>query len=182
MKLRVASAADGAALAGIYAPVVAHTAISFETEPPDAAEMRARVEKTAQAGLPWLVAEDAAGQVCGYAYAGRHRERAAYQWSVDTTVYVREDQRGRGVGRLLYGRLLPLLAGLGYGQAFAGIALPNAGSVGLHEALGFEAIGVYRRVGFKFGAWRDVGWWQKALGGGDAPQPPRRFTGLDGQE
>lgn len=180
MTLRVASAADAAALAAIYAPVVAHTAISFETEPPDAAEMRARVEKTAQAGLPWLVAEDAAGSVCGYAYAGRHRERAAYQWSVDTTVYVREDRRGQGVGRALYGRLLPLLAELGYGQAFAGIALPNAGSVGLHEAVGFEAIGVYRRVGFKLGAWRDVGWWQRELRAPDGaePPPPRAFTGL----
>jgi phosphinothricin acetyltransferase len=182
LKTRIAHAEDAAAIAAIYAPVVANTAISFETESPDAAEMRSRIEKTAGAGLPWLVAEDAAGDVCGYAYASRHRERAAYQWSVDVTVYVREDQRGRGVGRALYERLLPLLASLGYCQAFAGIAQPNPGSVGLHEALGFEAIGVYRRVGFKLGAWRDVGWWQKPLAGGDTPLPPRPFTGLDDEE
>jgi phosphinothricin acetyltransferase len=162
MKIRTATPEDSAAAAAIYGPVVQHTAISFETEPPDAAEMRARIEKTL-VSLPWLVAEDEAGAVCGYAYASKHRERAAYQWSVDTTVYVREDMRGRGVGRALYGALLPLLAELGYCQAFAGVALPNAGSVGLHEALGFEAIGVYRNVGYKHGAWRDVGWWQKRL-------------------
>jgi L-amino acid N-acyltransferase YncA len=182
MKLRIANVDDAAAIVDIYAPLVAQTAISFETEPPDAAEMRGRIEKTAAAGLPWLVAEDASGLVCGYAYASRHRERAAYQWSVDTTVYVHEGQRGRGVGRALYGRLLPLLAGLGYCQAFAGIALPNAGSVGLHEALGFESIGVYRRVGFKFGAWRDVGWWQKPLADVQTPHPPRPFVGLDNHE
>ena len=175
MKIRTATPDDAAAVAALYAPVVQHTAISFETEPPDAAEMRARIEKTLPL-LPWLVAEDAAG-VAGYAYAGRHRERAAYQWSVDTTVYVREDCRGQGVGRALYGHLLPLLAELGYCQAFAGIALPNAGSVGLHEAVGFEALGVYRNVGFKHGAWRDVGWWQKALRPLDAePAPPTAFS------
>lgn len=101
---------------------------------------------------------------------------------MDTTVYVRDGQRGRGVGRALYGRLLPLLGRLGYCQAFAGIALPNAGSVGLHEALGFEALGVYRRVGFKFGAWRDVGWWQKTLLDVQTPQPPQPFVGLDQPE
>ena len=175
MKIRAATPDDAAAVAAIYAPVVQHTAISFETEPPDAAEMRSRIEKTLPL-LPWLVAEDAAG-VAGYAYAGRHRERAAYQWAVDTTVYVREDCRGQGVGRALYGQLLPLLAELGYFQAFAGIALPNAGSVGLHEAVGFRALGVYRNVGFKHGAWRDVGWWQKALRPLDAePTPPTGFS------
>lgn len=176
MKIRTATPADAAAVAAIYAPIVQHTAISFETEPPDAAEMRSRLDKTL-ASLPWLVAEDDAGTVCGYAYASKHRERAAYQWSVDTTVYVREDQRGRGVGRALYGHLLPALAELGYCQAFAGIALPNAGSVGLHEAVGFQPLGVYRAVGFKHGQWRDVGWWQKTLATPEEPQPPRPFTG-----
>ncbi|MBW8846842.1 MAG: N-acetyltransferase [Burkholderiales bacterium] len=174
MKIRTASPDDAAAVAAIYAPVVAHTGISFELDPPDAHEMRSRIEKTL-AGLPWLVAEDTAGAVCGYAYAGKHRERAAYQWSVDTTVYVREDMRGQGVGRALYEQLLPLLAELGYFQAFAGIALPNAGSVGLHEAVGFEALGVYRNVGFKNGEWRDVGWWQKTLRPLEAPAAPRPF-------
>lgn len=170
MNIRTATTADAASVAAIYDPVVRDTTISFETEPPGEAEMQTRIEKTLDT-LPWLIAEDAAGVVCGYAYASKHRERAAYQWSVDVTVYVREDTRGQGVGRALYGRLLPLLAELGYCQAFASIALPNAGSVGLHEAMGFEAIGVYRNVGFKHGAWRDVGWWQKSLrGSGALPQ------------
>jgi phosphinothricin acetyltransferase len=176
LKIRTATPDDAAAVAAIYAPVVQHTAISFETDPPDAAEMRSRIDKTL-ATLPWLVAEDEHGAVCGYAYASKHRERAAYQWSVDTTVYVREDQRGRGVGRALYGRLMPLLTDLGYCQAFAGIALPNAGSVGLHEAVGFQPLGVYRDVGFKHGQWRDVGWWQKTLATPARPEPPRPFAG-----
>jgi len=175
LKIRTATADDAAAVAAIYDPIVQHTAISFETEPPGEAGMRERIDKTL-ASLPWLVAEDAAGAVCGYAYASRHKERAAYQWSVDTTVYMREDMRGRGAGRLLYGRLLPLLAELGYCQAFAGIALPNAGSVGLHEAMGFEALGVYRNVGFKNGAWHDVGWWQKRLRALEVPTTPRLFS------
>ncbi|WP_457320282.1 arsinothricin resistance N-acetyltransferase ArsN1 family B [Roseateles sp. P5_E11] len=175
MKIRTATPEDGTAVAAIYAPIVAHTSISFETDPPDALEMRSRIEKTL-ASLPWLVAEDADGTVCGYAYASKHRERAAYQWSVDTTVYVREDTRGQGVGRALYEKLLPLLAELGYFQAFAGIALPNAGSVGLHEAAGFEALGVYRNVGFKNGEWRDVGWWQKSLRPLETPSAPQAFS------
>ena len=175
MKIRTATPGDAAAVAAIYDPVVQHTAISFETEAPGEAEMRSRIEKTL-AALPWLVAEDGAGRVCAYAYASRHKERAAYQWSVDTTVYVREDMRGQGVGRALYGRLLPLLAELGYFQAFAGVALPNAGSVGLHEAVGFEPLGVYRNVGFKHGEWRDVGWWQKSLRPLDTPAPPQVFS------
>lgn len=175
MKIRTAHPDDAPAIAAIYAPVVAGTAISFETEPPDAAEMRARIAKTLGAGLPWLVAE-ADGVVCGYAYASKHRERAAYQWSVDTTVYVADGRRGQGVGRALYGALLPLLAGLGYCQAFAGIALPNVASVGLHEAVGFAPLGVYRNVGFKLGQWRDVGWWQRALREPDpVPSAPQAF-------
>lgn len=174
MNIRTATPADAAAVAAIYDPIVRDTTISFETEVPGEAEMRARIEKTLT-HLPWLVAQDTTGAVGGYAYASKHRERAAYQWSLDVTVYVREDLRGHGVGRALYGRLLPLLAELGYCQAFAGIALPNAGSVRLHEAVGFEAIGVYRNVGFKHGAWRDVGWWQKTLAAPDAPTPPRQF-------
>lgn len=177
MKIRAARPGDAEAVAAIYGPVVRHTTISFETEPPDAAEMRSRIEKTLTS-LPWLVAEDDKGVVSGYAYASKHRERAAYQWSVDVTVYVREDRRGQGVGRALYGRLLPLLADLGYCQAFAGIALPNRESIGLHEAMGFQPIGVYRNVGYKQGAWRDVGWWQATLRPPGAPFGPNAFLGL----
>ena len=175
MIIRTATPSDAEAIAAIYAPIVANTAISFELVPPSADEMRSRIVSTLQR-LPWLVSVDGDGRVDGYVHAGRHRERAAYQWSVDTTAYVREDRRGKGVGRRLYGRLFDELARLGYFQAFAGIALPNAASVALHEAMGFEPLGVYRNVGFKLGAWRDVGWWQKALRQAvENPEAPRAF-------
>jgi phosphinothricin acetyltransferase len=173
--VRTARPDDADAITALYAPIVAETTISFELEPPTAAEMRTRIETTLQR-LPWLVSVDAQGAVDGYAYAGRHRERAAYQWAVDTTAYVRADRRGQGVGRRLYAALFEELVALGYCQAFAGIALPNAASVALHEAMGFQPIGVYRSVGFKHGAWRDVGWWQKALQALPvAPEAPRSF-------
>ena len=162
MTLRSATPDDADAIAAIYGPIVANTTISFELEPPTVEEMRSRLVATLTR-LPWLVSLDAAGRVDGYVYASRHRERAAYQWSVDTTAYVREDSRGQGVGRRLYEELFRQLVEQGYYQAFAGIALPNEASIGLHEALGFQPLGVYRKVGFKKGAWRDVGWWQKEL-------------------
>lgn len=174
MTIRVATVQDAEAIAAIYAPIVSGTTISFELEPPSADEMRSRIATTLQR-LPWLVSEDSAGRVDGYAYASRHRERPAYQWSVDVTAYVREDARGHGVGKRLYARLLDALARLGYGQAFAGIALPNDASVALHESVGFSPLGIYRRVGFKMGAWRDVGWWQRELPTPSAPQPPHTF-------
>jgi phosphinothricin acetyltransferase len=181
VKIRPATAGDAAQIAAIYAPIVRDTFISFEQDPPDADEMRARIA-TVTARLPWLVAVDATGAVAGYVYAGRHRERAAYRWSVDTTAYVAESHRGHGLGRLLYTGLFEELSNLGYRQAFAGIALPNAASVGLHEALGFAPIGVYRSVGYKCGAWRDVGWWQKPLRpGADPPSEPRLFRGGAGR-
>jgi phosphinothricin acetyltransferase len=176
MNLRVARATDAAAIAAIYGPIVEHTTISFELAPPSADEMRQRIASTLQR-LPWLVSEDENGAVNGYAYASKHRERAAYQWSIDTTVYVRDDTRGQGVGSRLYHALFEILKDLGYVQAYAGIALPNAASVGLHESVGFEPVGVYRNAGFKRGEWHDVGWWQRALQAPVAnPQSPTAFV------
>ena len=166
--------ADADAISVIYAPVVANTSISFELIPPSVDEMRERIVKTLTE-LPWLVCDDEQGAVAGYVYAGKHRERPAYQWSVDVTAYVREDCRGRGIGKRLYQALFAELSALGYCQAFAGIALPNDASVALHESVGFLPIGVYRKVGFKLGAWHDVGWWQKQLLEVDAPTAPRAF-------
>ena len=174
MNSRVAAPADADAIAAINAPIVTSTPISFELEPPTVDEMRQRIVATLER-LPWLVSLDAAGAVDGYVYASRHKERAAYQWSVDVTAYVRADARAQGVGKRLYGRLFEELVALGYYQAFAGIALPNAASIALHESVGFLPIGVYRSVGFKFGAWRDVGWWQRPLRPLDEPAPPRPF-------
>jgi len=152
---------DGAQVAEIYRPIVAETAISFEEEPPTAAEMARRIEAgTSQA--PWLACESG-GRIFGYAYASRHRERAAYRWSVDVSVYVREAHRRTGVGRALYTSLFALLRLQGFCAAHAGITLPNPASVRLHESMGFRPAGVYPLVGFKQGAWRDVGFWQLAL-------------------
>ena len=176
MNIRVATPADAEAVTAIYAPVVENTSISFELSPPSVDEMRSRIVKTLPE-LPWLVSEDSKGSVNGYVYASKHRERPAYQWSVDVTAYVREDARGAGVGKRLYRVLFQELAALGYFQAFAGIALPNPASVALHESVGFEHIGIYRKVGFKLGAWNDVGWWQREL---REPTEPATLTAFRG--
>ena len=167
----MATLADAAAAAEIYRPAVEGSIISFELEPPTAAEMATRL-RGVLALMPWLACE-VDGQVVGYAYAGRHRERAAYRFCVDLAVYVREGWRGRGVGRALYGSLLPLLRLQGYRAAHAGISLPNAASVGLHEAIGMRPVGIYPKAGWKLGAWHDVGWWQLELlpREGEPPEP-----------
>jgi L-amino acid N-acyltransferase YncA len=168
--IRLATPADATALAAIYAPVVAATVVSFEEEPPDAAEMARRVERTL-ARAPWLVCERA-GEVLGYAYAGAHRERAAYRWSVDVSAYVRADARRCGVGRALYASLLAALAAQGFRNAYAGITLPNPASERLHAAVGFTPVGVYRGVGYKLGAWHDVAWFERPLAPRVADPPP----------
>jgi phosphinothricin acetyltransferase len=161
LRLRLAHADDAAAIAAIYAPCVLHTAISFELAPPSPAEIAERMARGA-AYAPWLVATRG-DDVVGYAYAGRYRERLAYQWSVEASVYVRADHQRGGVGRALYASLFALLRVQGFYTVFAGITLPNPASVAIHEALGFAPVGVYRCAGYKHGAWRDVGWWQLAL-------------------
>jgi len=135
--------------------------VSFELDPPAAAEMARRI---AEHGVShaWLVAE-ADGAVTGYAYGSPHRARAAYASSCDVAVYVDPAHAREGIGRALYAALFPLLAAKGSHAAFAGIALPNEASVGLHEAMGFTPVGIYREVGWKLGGWRDVGWWQRLL-------------------
>jgi L-amino acid N-acyltransferase YncA len=127
--------------------------------------------------VPWLVDQDPGGGALGYAYASKHRERAAYRWSVDVAVYVGADQRGKGVGRALYTSLFALLRLQGFCAAHAGIALPNLASVTLHERMGFAPVGIYRAVGYTLGAWRDVGWWQLDLRDRDVPPSPPRTRG-----
>ncbi|MGZ8284623.1 MAG: arsinothricin resistance N-acetyltransferase ArsN1 family B [Allosphingosinicella sp.] len=172
MKPRAATPDDAAAIADLYAPFVTGSAVSFETEPPDAAAMRARIE--AGGGLyPWLVAEED-GRLLGYALAARFRDRPAYRFAVETSVYLRPDAAGRGLGRRLYEPLLAMLEAQGFTQAIAAITLPNEASVRLHERLGFERAGTYRQVGWKFGAWHDVGLWQRGLAvAGSPPTEPR---------
>jgi L-amino acid N-acyltransferase YncA len=152
---------DAAACAAIYAPAIEASPISFEEAPPDAAEMADRIART-QATHPWLVAE-VDGEVAGYAYGCPHRSRAAYRWAVDVAVYVAEGHRRRGLGRALYEELIERLRRQRFQIACAGITLPNDASVRLHERLGFVLVGIYRRIGWKSGAWQDVGWWQLEL-------------------
>lgn len=176
--IRLARTEDAAAIRAIYAPYVTDTAISFEIEPPDTPQMAARIETTLTA-WPWLV-EEQDGAIIGYAYAGQHRTRAAYRWSVDVAVYVARGSHRRGLGRSLYRPLLDILKAQRFRAAFAGITLPNAASIGLHEALGFVPVGVYRNVGYKAGAWHDVGWWGLDLGAPDgAPHEPLPLAALD---
>jgi L-amino acid N-acyltransferase YncA len=158
--VRTATSADAAPIAAIYGQHVRTGYATFEVEEPTAAEFARRID--ARPRLPWLVAEHDT-TVVGFAYAARHRERAGYRWSADVSVYLGPDAQRQGIGRALYEQLLPAVASLGYVSAFAGIALPNEASVGLHEALGFTLVGVYRDIGFKLGEWRDVGWWQRRL-------------------
>jgi L-amino acid N-acyltransferase YncA len=170
--IRPATGADAGAIRAIYAPIVLDTVISFEAEPPGAEEIARRMIAGAPR-LPWLVAEAAEG-INGYAYAAPFRGRAAYRWSVETSVYLSQAARGRGIGRRLYEHLLAELSDLGYVNAYAGIALPNEASVRLHEAVGFTPIGAFPAAGHKHGRWVDVGWWVRALRPPpEIPAPPR---------
>ena len=163
MNLRDASPADAPAIAAIYNPYVLDTAISFEEDAVTGSDMARRVADVQDAGLPWLVAESG-GVVIGYAYATKWRVRHAYRHSVETSVYLAPDAARRGVGSALYTALLERLRADGYHLAIGGIALPNAASVALHEKMGYEKAAHFKEVGFKFGRWLDVGYWQKILG------------------
>lgn len=158
--IRPASAADAGDIAAIYRPYVTNTVTSFEQDPPDGDEIVRRMLLSPR--LPWLVA-DVGDEITGYAYAAPHRSRAAYRWSVDCSVYLAADFQRAGWGGRLYTALFAELRDLGYATVFAGITQPNPASVGLHERLGFQPVGTYRRVGFKYGRWHDVSWWQLPL-------------------
>jgi len=167
--VRSATPGDAGAIADIYAPYVLQTPITFEIDPPDAAEMRDRIADTMER-FPWLVAEEDE-RVLGYAYATSFRTRAAYRWIVETTVYVAQDQARRGIGRRLYAPLLDRLAEQGFCSAIGVIALPNDASVAIHEAMGFTYRGTYEQVGYKLDRWHDVGLWQRDFG--VRPDQPR---------
>ncbi len=178
MRVRLADAArDAARVAEIYRPAVEGNFISFEEAAPTGNEMADRMRRVL-ARLPWLVAEDESGVVVGYAYASPHRERAAYRWSVDISVYIDPAWQRRGIGRLLYDDLLEWLRGHGFVNVYAGVSLPNPGSVALHEAIGMRRIGVYERVGYKLGEWRDVAWFGMRLSE-PTTDPPAEPTSIE---
>jgi L-amino acid N-acyltransferase YncA len=172
LRFRLAEELDAAAIQAIYAAYCESSAVSFETRAPSAEEIGQRIRKISKQ-FPWIVGE-VDHRILGYAYGSRHSERAAYQWSVDATVYVSPLAQRNGLGRGLYTTLFRILALQGYYKAYAGITLPNPASVGLHEALGFKPVGIYRGVGYKLGSWHDVGWWQLSLQPeSDEPPAPR---------
>ena len=162
MKIHAATPNDATAIADIYAHFVAGSAITFETEIPDAEEMRRRMGAS-QGLYPWFVAVDDQGVVHGYAYATLFKSRNAYRFSVETSIYVAPRSHGKGTGRLLYGQLLETLARQGFVQAIASITLPNPASLKLHQQLGFREVGLHRQIGFKSGEWHDVAQWQRPL-------------------
>jgi phosphinothricin acetyltransferase len=177
MSVRIARPVDGDAVAAIYAPYVSETVISFEETPPSGLDMASRIEATLSTH-PFLVFEDR-GRILGYAYAGPHGAREAYRWSANVSVYAAQDAHRRGVGRSLYTTLFETLRRQGFHSLFAGITLPNKGSVGLHEAMGFTHLGTYREVGFKLGLWHDVGYWRLGLREGAPHGEPVPFSLLD---
>lgn len=159
---------DAPEIAAIYEHFVRTSPATFDIVPPTSAEIAQRIDAYTKT-YPWFVAE-VAGTVVGYAYASKHRDREAYRWSVDVSAYIHPDHVGKGLGRALYTPLLDTLKQQGFANAFAGITLPNDASVGLHKAMGFELLGVYRNVGHKLGRWHDTSWWQLSLGNLD-PEP-----------
>jgi L-amino acid N-acyltransferase YncA len=172
-KVRTASERDAAACAAIYARYVRDTAVTFDSDPPSAAEMAGRIAAAVRTHA-WVVVEED-GRVAGYAYAAPHRNRPAYRWACEVSVYLEHGgPRRTGAGRALYEALLQRLSQRGFRTALAGMTLPNDASAGLHRALGFEPAGTYRRIGFKHGAWHDVAWVQRPLA--DGPDPPAEPT------
>lgn len=161
MEIRQAIPSDAAHILAIYRPIVEQTAISFEYDAPDCEEISRRITSTLDTH-EWLVASDEHG-IAGYAYASQYRSRQAYCYSVETTAYVHERYRGKGIGKSLYNALFSSLNCLGFHSAYAGIALPNPASIALHKAVGFESIGVFQSAGFKFETWHDMSWWQRKV-------------------
>jgi phosphinothricin acetyltransferase len=159
--IRIATTNDAPAISEIYAPAVLEKVTSFELVPPGAAEFASRMDRVMK-NYPWIVCESGR-EVIGYAYASTHNERAAYRWSVDVAVYVDGRAHRRGVGTALYAALFDILAFQGIRNVYAGITLPNPASEGMHRRAGFAEVGVYHHVGYKFGAWHDVAWFERAI-------------------
>jgi len=171
--IRPATSADAAAIAGIYNHYVLNTSVTFEEEALSAAAMAARMSEVLPS-LPWLVTVEE-GTILGYAYAGKWKTRSAYRHSIEATVYLAQDATGRGLGTPLYRRLIDDLRLRGFHVVIGGVALPNEASVALHAKLGFQKVAHFKEVGWKFGRWIDVGYWELILecdGGHATPLPP----------
>lgn len=176
--IRLATAADAEGILAIYAPYIENTSFTFETETPSVPAFAERIENYLQ-NWPWLVCE-VNGVLAGYAYASRYRERVAYQWSVECSVYVHDDFQRTGVAGALYAALFEILKKQGYRNVYAVINLPNDKSVYFHENCGFQFFATYEQVGYKLGKWKNVGWWRLTLNNfDDEPEPPALFANID---
>lgn len=174
MSLRLATAADAAGILKIYAPYIENTSFTFETEVPSPEAFAERI-RTYLETWPWLVYEDK-GIIAGYAYATRHRERTAYQWCTESSIYIADDYRGTGIAKALYEALFVILERQGFRNVYAVINLPNEPSVAFHEKCGFKYFATYEKVGYKLGRWKNVGWWKLVLNEyGDEPEAPVKF-------
>ena len=160
-EIRPASKSDCQPMLDLYTPIIEHTATSFEYQVPSAEQFQARISNIQQQ-YPWLVCTKDS-QVAGYAYAGPHRGRKAYQWSTELSVYINPKFHRRGIARALYTALVDILKLQGYYTALAGISLPNEASVTFHETFGFTPVGIYQNIGYKFGVWHSVGWWEYTI-------------------
>lgn len=160
--LREARQSDAACITEIYNHYILHSTATFEEQPVSAGDLAARIAEVAAAGLPWLVS-DAGDGIAGYAYASKWKGRCAYRYAVETTIYVAPDRQGQGTGTQLYAELLDRLRARSIHAALAGIALPNAASIVLHERAGFAKVAHLREVGYKFERWIDVGYWEIIL-------------------
>ena len=176
--IRLAKPTDSRSILDIYAPYIENTSLTFEIEVPSAEAFAKRIE-TYLLNSPWLVCE-VDDVVVGYAYASRYRERTAYQWSVESSVYIHDDFQKIGIGKALYMALFEILKRQGYNNVYAVINLPNDKSVVFHEKCGFKYFATYEKVGFKLGHWKNVGWWRLIVNDfKDEPPAPILFSGMN---
>ncbi len=180
IEVRIVRKTDAKEIIDIYTPSILNAAISFETELPSIAEMQKRIETILQT-YPWMVCE-VDGKIAAYVYASKHRDREAYQWSSECSVYVHQNFKGKGIGKEMYQLLFQILKLQGIRNVYAGITLPNEASIILHENCGFEKFAEYENVGYKLGNWHTVGWWKLRLNEYDPdPPPPLKFSELDAE-
>ena len=180
IQVSLATTNDAQQIIGIYSPNILNAAISFETEVPAIEEMQNRITIILQK-YPWIVCK-VEGKIAGYVYASKHRDREAYQWSCECTVYMHNDFKGKGIGKELYQLLFKILKLQGYRNVYAGITLPNEASIILHEKCGFKHFATYENTGYKFGKWHSVGWWKLQINDYDLqPPPPLKISELNSE-
>ena len=178
VNIRLVTTNDAAGILSIYAPYILNTSFTFETEIPSEKDFQERVSDYL-INWPWLVCE-IDGVIAGYAYGAKYRERTAYQWCVESSIYIHDDFQKQNIGKALYEALIEILKHQGYRNVYAVINLPNDKSVRFHESCGFTYFATYEKVGYKLGKWKNVGWWLLVVNEfGLEPEAPIKFSELD---